>query len=155
MIEEAKAGCPTGKIYSESLSAALAALVLSRYTADEKEQNQKKARLSAAQIQKVRDYVHAHMSNNIGLNELAGVLHLSAPNFARHFKNTMEITPYQYVLRERISKSIRLLSLGRISVSEVALATGFADQSHFSKIFKKCTTSTPRQYQLRQHHIQG
>ncbi len=107
MRDEVKQGCPAGRIYGKSISAALAASLLSQFGIPEiKKANQT---LSRGQLAKVSEYVNAHMSSDISLNDLTGLLRLSTPHFSRLFKNTVEITPYQYVLRERISKAIKLL----------------------------------------------
>jgi len=147
MRVEIKAGCPTGKLYGESLSLALAACLLGRYSAKGPKTDRLKARLSPSQLQQVRDYVQVHLESELSLNELASIIQLSPHHFCRLFKNTLDITPHRYVLCERISESKRLLATGRMSLIEVALTLGFADQSHFTEVFRKVTGTTPKRYQ--------
>ncbi len=153
MMAEVKDGCPRGRIYGESISMALAGYIIGRYNVEGRNQNPSTAKLSATQLRSVRDYVQSHLSDDVSLQELADVLTLSSRHFCQLFKNTLGVTPHQYVLCERIRESLALLSSGRMSVSEVAQATGFADQSHFAGVFKKVTKITPKQYQLERRNF--
>jgi AraC family transcriptional regulator len=148
MMAEVRDGCPGGKIYGQSISMALAGYIRGRYNVEERNQKPSTAKLSAAQLRSVCDYVQSHLSNDVSLHELADVLDLSSRHFCQLFKNTLGVTPHQYVLCERIRESLSLLSSGRMSVSEVAQAMGFADQSHFAGVFRKVTKITPKRYQL-------
>ncbi len=147
MMSEAKDQCPSGRLYGQSLSLALAAYVASRYSRRPCEKDAG-SRLSGAQLKRLRDYVHSRLGEELNLGELASVLDMSASRFCQLFRNTVGIAPYQYVLHQRISESMRFLSSGRMSIIEVAQTMGFADQSHFTKVFKKITSTTPKQFQL-------
>jgi AraC family transcriptional regulator len=61
----------------------------------------------------------------------------------------MGVSPYRYVLTARIDKAKRLLRGSRLGVLDVALATGFADQSHFAKTFRRVTGAVPTAYRAR------
>jgi AraC family transcriptional regulator len=152
MMAEAKSGCPSGSIFAQSISVALGAYILGRYTSQCTRQTQSRAKLSGMQLSRIRDYVHANISSDLSLHELARDSRLGAPRLCQLLKNTLDLTPHQYVVRERIFESLSLLSSGRMSISEVALATGFADQSHFTNVFKKVTSITPKRYQLERRH---
>jgi AraC family transcriptional regulator len=148
MMAEVRNGCRSGKIYGQSISMALAGYIIGRYSVEGRTQKPSSAKLSATQLRSVCDYVQVHLSADVSLQELADVLDLGSRHFCQLFKNTLGITPHQYVLYERIRESLTLLSSGRMSVSEVAQAMGFADQSHFAGVFRKVTKITPKRYQL-------
>ena len=152
MMSEAKDHCPSGRLYGQSISLALAAYVYARYSLGQS-QTDPGAKLSAAQLRRVRNYVNDRLADDLSLDELAGVLELSPSRFCKRFRNTTGISPYQYVLRQRISESMRFLSSGRLSIIEIAQTMGFADQSHFTKAFKKITATTPKQFQLSQGYL--
>jgi AraC family transcriptional regulator len=148
MAEEARHGCPAGRLHGQSLSLALAAYIHGRYCPRDMQGAPNRTGLSAARTRIIRDYVHAHLAHDLSLHDLASVLHLSPSHFSELFRNTFGSTPYQYVLQERMAEARRLLASGRLSVVEVAHAIGYRDQSHFTHVFRKVTKTTPKQYQL-------
>jgi AraC family transcriptional regulator len=75
------------------------------------------------------------------LAEAAGVKRF---DFPRAFRSTVGITPYQYVLRERIEWAEYLLSSTDLSLAEIAYTAGFSSQSHFTRTFRKHRGTTPQ-----------
>ena len=57
------------------------------------------------------------------------------------------MSPHQYILQQRIGEARRLLTAGGMTLAELATHLGFADQSHFSRAFRKVTGTTPRSFQ--------
>ena len=146
MRAEVEAGCPAGRFYGTSLSLAMAAYLSGRYSATAQKTDKLKSMLSAPQLQRVRDYIHAHLSSDLGLTALAGEVQLSPYHFAHLFKNTVGMPPHHYVICERVNESRKLLATRRMSVIEVAMTLGFASQSHFTEVFRKATGTTPKQH---------
>ena len=68
-------------------------------------------------------------------------------HFIRNFKQETGLTPHQFQLQNRIRKAQHLLS-GSDTITEVAMTTGFCDQSHFIKQFEKIVGLTPSDYKL-------
>ena len=95
---------------------------------------------------KVRAYVRGNLDKEITLKSMASVAGMSESNFSRRFKASMSITPYQYVLQERLEEAKHMLRHHDISLVHIAAATGFSSQSHFSTVFRKYTNLTPLQY---------
>jgi AraC family transcriptional regulator len=147
MRAEIEAGCPAGRLYGESLSLAMAAYLSGRYSARGQKTDKLKSTLSAPQLQRVRDYIHTHLSSDLGLTALADEVQLSPYHFAHLFKNTVGMPPHHYVICERVNESQRLLATRRMSVIEIAMSLGFATQSHFTEVFRKATGTTPKHYQ--------
>jgi AraC family transcriptional regulator len=147
MRDEIRSGCPTGKIYGEALSLALAAYLFRRHSREMGPAGRDGLALSPRQVSRVREYIRTNLPRDIGLAELADQLSLSPHYFSMLFKHALGVSPHQYVLRERVHEAQRLLSAGRMSISEVALSLGFSDQSHFSQAFRKMTGTTPKRYQ--------
>jgi len=145
MYDEALAGSPAGAAYGESLSLTLANYLASRYAAIKPDATGS-AVLTATKASGLRDYIREHLAHNISLVELANVAGLSPHYFLQVFKNTFDVTPHHYILRERINEAKRLLQSGTAAISEVGLALGFSDQSHFSATFRRLTGRTPRQF---------
>jgi transcriptional regulator GlxA family with amidase domain len=95
-------------------------------------------------LRRVTAYVHERIGSPISLDDLASVAGVSRFHFHRQFRKSMGVTPHDYVLRARIEHAKALLTGSDLTIGEVSGAVGFADQSHFSNIFRKLTAMTPR-----------
>lgn len=98
-----------------------------------------------AEVQAVCDYLLAHLDEPVSLDALASVANLSKYHLLRSFTRETGITPYSYLETLRIDRAKALLKAGE-TPANVALATGFWDQSHFSNTFKRQIGLTPGQY---------
>ena len=147
MRDEIQAGCPTGKLYGEALSLALAAYLFGRYSRETVPVDRYGLALSPVQVRRVRAYIEANLARDMGLTELADLVRLSPHYFSMQFKHAFGVSPHHYVLRERIHEAQRLLAARQMPISEIALSLGFSDQSHFSQVFHKMVGTTPKRYQ--------
>jgi len=91
-------------------------------------------------------YVRENLDKEITLKRMASIAGMSESNFSRRFKASMKITPYQYVLQERLEEAKYMLRHLDMSLVHIAAATGFSSQSHFSTVFRKHTKLTPLQF---------
>jgi AraC-like DNA-binding protein len=108
--------------------------------------------LAPWQVRKVTDYMKAHLSEPVRVNDLARQVRLSESAFSRAFKVSMATTPHKWQLRERILTAQFMLAEGERSITQVALATGFTEQSHFARVFKELVGVTPGTWQRRNRH---
>jgi AraC-like DNA-binding protein len=90
--------------------------------------------------------IDANFTDELSMARLAEKCGLSSTHFNRLFQHLLRISPTEYVLALRIQKSRKLLTTTSKSVAEVASATGFYDQSHFTKRFRQATGMTPLRY---------
>jgi AraC-like DNA-binding protein len=97
-------------------------------------------------LRRVVAYVDARLGGPISLDDLANVAGVSRFHFHRQFRKSVGVTPREYVLRARIERAKGLLTESDLTVGEVSGAVGFADQSHFSNIFRRLTAMTPRSF---------
>jgi AraC family transcriptional regulator len=131
------------RLYGENLTTALtAALFTSRKAPTQRAQG-----LSRWQLRQAMDYLEGHMMQDISLEEMARLAGLSQSQFARLFKVSTGMPPYKWSLDARIKRAQELLVLGEESISAIAIQTGFADQSHFTKTFRRATGATPKDWQ--------
>ena len=91
-------------------------------------------------------FISQHFNDSLNLNTVANHVHLHPAYFSSIFKQSTGSTFKEYLNMVRIEESKRLLSNTNISIIEIAIATGFEDQSYFTKVFKKYTGITPKQY---------
>ncbi|MGB7485863.1 MAG: AraC family transcriptional regulator [Phormidesmis sp.] len=96
-------------------------------------------------ISKVQDYLQSQYSHNISLGELAALVDLKPLRLLRTFRRQIGLPPHAYLNHVRISKAKNLLVAGW-TITDTALETGFTDQSHLHRHFKKIVGVTPGQY---------
>jgi AraC family transcriptional regulator len=94
----------------------------------------------------VLDYVASHLDGPLTLRRLAELTGMDLFRFVRAFKQSTGASPHRYVLEARIAHAKELLRDRTLSITEVALRTGFATPSHFSVTFRRMARTTPRAY---------
>lgn len=97
-------------------------------------------------IKKAIRYISQNFSRSLTLDEVAEHVHLNSAYFSTLFKQSTGSSFKEYLNMVRIEESKRLLANTDYSIIDISLATGFEDQSYFSKVFKKYTGLTPKQY---------
>jgi len=97
-------------------------------------------------LRRVREYIDDNIDQHISVVLLAVLANLSVCYFVRAFKRSMGVTPHVYLMRQRVERTKHLLSGTEMPLSEIALATGFADQSHFARRFRQHVGMSPRDY---------
>lgn len=142
-------GGPGGRLCAESLANVLVVQLI-RQMSNRQGSNGvirgSGGRLSRHALRAVEEYIHAHLHQNIALAELAAVAHLSEFHFARLFKQTTGLPPYQFVIHQRIERAKRLIAAGRLSLAQIALEVGFSDQSQLHRHFKRLVGLTPKRF---------
>lgn len=139
-------GSPAGPLFGESIAVALSAHIAERYATLPQQFERHRGGLSPSRLKRVLDYIHANLSDQLQLSTLAEVADTNLYHFARAFKATVGESPHQYVLRRRIEQAKQLLRDPQISVIEASARTGFVDQSHFSKVFRRLVGTAPTRY---------
>src|SRR5262245_17742817 len=106
--------------------------------------------LSPAAMRRVRGYVDAHLGGSMDLATLAGVAGISIYHFARGFKHSACITPHHYLTQKRVERAQDLLTQTDLSLSEIAYAVWFSDQSHLARHVRQMLGVTPGQFRWAQ-----
>jgi AraC family transcriptional regulator len=97
-------------------------------------------------IRRAIEWMHAHMSRELPLEEIAAAAFLSPFHFARLFKKLTGASPHAYLATLRVSRAQALLAETDLSVSEVSARVGYSSPSHFTKAFRQATGLAPRAY---------
>ena len=103
-------------------------------------------RSTAKGVRCVREHIDANIELRISVEALAKLANLSVCNFVRVFKQSVGLTPHDYLIRRRVERTKELLSGTDLSLSEIALAAGFADQSHCARRFRQHVGMSSRDY---------
>jgi AraC-like DNA-binding protein len=97
-------------------------------------------------LRRVREFIESHLEENISIQALAGIAGLSMYHFARAFKQTEGMPPHEYLVQCRVRRTKDLLAETDLPLSEIALASGFSDQSHCARRFREHVGVTPSSY---------
>ena len=101
------------------------------------------------ELQSVIRHLETHYSEQVSMVAMARLAGLSSTQFNRRFQDLLRTTPTGYLRTVRIQAACGLLSKTKRALAEVAVESGFADQSHFTRCFQKCTGITPLAYRQR------
>jgi AraC family transcriptional regulator len=139
-------GSPAGPLYGESLGVALAHYLIRRYAARTAHTTEYRGGMPVVRLNRVVDFIRQDCSREVRLWELAHLAGMSPHYFCQLFKQSTGLSPHQYVLRQRIERAKEYLRNAGLTASQAAAATGFADQSHFTKVFRRIVGVTPIQF---------
>ena len=109
--------------------------------------------LSQSRLSVVEHFIHEHIADNILIEDLAALLHMSPSHFARAFKNTTGHPPHLYLTTERLRLAQSLLSGGSLPLIDVAACVGFQTQQHFTAVFHRYMGCTPRAFRLAHYRL--
>lgn len=101
---------------------------------------------SPAWLRMTVEYLHAHALENIRLDDVATAAGVHSAHLSRVFRKHYRCSVGQYVRSLRIDLAARELAASHRPIAEIAADFGFADQSHFSRVFAKLTGLTPGRY---------
>jgi AraC-like DNA-binding protein len=103
--------------------------------------------LSECRLQQTIDYINNHLDREIYISDLAKLVELSQSYFCRLFKESTNVSAYQYILGQRIQLAKQLLlQQHHFSIADIAFQCGFASQSHFTHHFKRIMRTTPARF---------
>ena len=141
-------GQPAGHLYGEMLAATLAAYLVKRFSTRPVAAKRAAGGLPKARLNRVLEYISAHLGNEIRLEALASIAGMSQHHFGELFRRSTGVSPHQYVIGQRVERGKQMLRDTDLSILEIGLAIGFADHSHFTKTFRRIARVTPREYRI-------
>jgi AraC family transcriptional regulator len=99
--------------------------------------------LAPWQAKRACERLESDLSGKLTLQEIAAELDLSVSHFARAFRTSIGLPPHQWLLRQRVSAAKQLMTVHGLSLAEVAISAGFANQSHFTRVFSSLVGVSP------------
>jgi AraC family transcriptional regulator len=143
-LDERAPPAPLAELYSSTLvNAILIGFARGLAGRDESE----RAGLNRRQLRGVLRLLEEDLARRVNMLELARSVGLSQSQFYKAFKRATGMPPYRWQLDARIRRAQDLLRRRNAEIAEVAAATGFADQSHFTRVFREHVGSTPKVWQ--------
>jgi AraC-like DNA-binding protein len=133
----------TSRLFAEHISLALGSHIAETYGGMKSAATRSRGALAAWQERRAKELLGANLKEDISTADVARECSLSAGHFARAFRQTTGLSPHQWLLRRRIDKAHELLCEGKLSLAQIASACGFADQSHFTKVYARLRGISP------------
>jgi AraC family transcriptional regulator len=99
--------------------------------------------LSSFKRRRLDDFIRSHLGQKLKVTDLAKLCDLSPSCFMRAFANSYGESPHQHILRLRLDMAEALLHTPELSIAQIAYATGFSSQSHFTSAMRKHRRVTP------------
>lgn len=146
LLAESQEGFLNGALYSDSLGTALAQYLWNNYAAPTRTARDVVGGMAPSLLRRSLEFIRLNLDQDLRLEELAHVAEMSRSHFLRSFRKTMGITPHQFVLNERILLAQKLMRDRKLSLTNIALACGFSDQHHLSRMFRRQVGVTPSRY---------
>lgn len=128
---------------NESTNLEIHSLLLSLFREGENLRNPKG---TPAWIGRIIEILNDRWNENLSLLELANAVSIYPTTISRHFPRYFSCTLGEYVRRLRIEKALFLIKQSNYSLTEIAYQCGFADQSHFTRVFKEMTGLLPKSF---------
>jgi AraC family transcriptional regulator len=131
LVRESAEGYPSGPLFWNEIADDFTDGLLARHSSAI--DSQPRGQLGKEVLQRIRDYVLAHIDEPIQVAALARIARRSPFHFSRVFARSIGMTPHRYIVHLRLQAAVVLVRAGRSGLAEIAMRTGFADQSHLSR----------------------
>jgi len=132
-----------GRLLRDSLGVALAARLLQRHYRGSLPMREIRGGLSHTKLERVIAHIEDNLASKLSLPGIAEIAGISVSHLKTLFRNSTGVPVYEYVLRRRVERAQLLLRNQRFSIAEVAVATGFAHQSHLARHMHRILGYTP------------
>jgi len=142
---------PSSSLERESLLLGLLTVLIARFA-----ENRPSPRVFGSErhaVNRARDFLVEHYAENVSLATLARIANLSPYHFNRVFSEQFGLPPHAFQTHLRVTRAKALLRQGW-PITQVAAQTGFADQSHLTRHFKRLAVATPGQYIQNSKNVQ-
>jgi AraC family transcriptional regulator len=132
-----------GRLLRDSLGVALAARLLQRHYRGSLPMREVRGGLSHTKLERVIAHIEDNLASKLSLPGIAEIAGMSVSHLKTLFRNSTGVPVYEYVLRRRVERAQLLLRNQRFSIAEIAVATGFAHQSHLARHMHRILGYTP------------
>ncbi len=142
---EIEAGSPGGRLFLDSLGLALATRLMQQHSSQSPPPPNatRSVGLGGTKLTRLLAHIEDNLDQTLSLAEIATIAGLSASHLKTVFRQATGLPVHQYVLRRRVERAQTMLREGKLPINEIALATGFAHQSHMARHMRRLFGVTP------------
>lgn len=134
------------RLFVDSLTSILAVHLLRHYSVWQQPLHEYTGGLSPSKLQRAIAFINDYLAQDLSLEAIANAVEMSQYYFARLFKQSMGIAPYQYLLQQRVERAKQLLTTTSLPIAQIARQVGFSNQTQLTIQFRKFTGTTPLNY---------
>lgn len=146
MLSEVQTSNKNGKYFIDSLVSLLSIHFINNYCLKDTDLVENINGITKENYDRIINYINTHLSDQLNLGQLAAELEIDKYDLIKKFKNSMDVTPYQFIIQKKLEHSKYLLRNKAYSISDIANMLNFSDQAHFTNSFKKIFGLTPNKY---------
>jgi AraC family transcriptional regulator len=145
MKREMEMSSPSGRLYLDGLTLAIASRLVTRHSSRTKEVEQRRGGLTGNRLKRVLSFIEEQLAEDLSLEKIAAVAGVSPSHLNALFRHSMGMAVHQYVIQRRVEFAKTLLLREEMSIGEIALEAGFAHQSHLARHMRRALGLAPRQ----------
>jgi AraC family transcriptional regulator len=140
---EMESDYPSGRLYVDSLAVSVASRLVASHSSITPHPVKQNGGLGGRRLKLTLAYIDDHLSEDLTLSQLASVAGISASHFKTLFRQSIGVPVHQYVVQRRLDRAKDLLMAGKLSIAEIALASGFSHQSHLARHLRRASRLSP------------
>jgi AraC family transcriptional regulator len=141
---EMEANYPSGRLYTDSLAVSVASRLVSTHSSVAQRTIAQSGGLGGRRLKQTLAYIEDNLSEDLSLSRIASISGISPSHFKILFRESAGAPLHQYVVQRRVERAKDLLMQGKLSIAEIALATGFSHQSHLARHMRRSVGLSPR-----------
>ncbi|WOH62909.1 AraC family transcriptional regulator [Bradyrhizobium sp. BWA-3-5] len=131
------------QLFIDHMMLALTAHVAQTYGGLRRNTELARGGLAPWQVKRACERLEADLGGTLSLQQIAAEFDLSVSHFSRAFRISTGLPPHQWLLRQRVKTAKQLMTVRGLPLSEIAVSAGFANQSHFTRVFTSVIGVSP------------
>ncbi len=144
MKRESELGYPSGRVYLDGLTLAIASRLVARHSSLTNGVEQRNGGLTGYRLKQVLSFIEEQLAEDLSLEKIAAIAGISLSHLNSLFRGSMGMPVHQYVIQRRVERAKTLLLQNGLSITEIALEAGFAHQSHMARHMRRAHGLPPR-----------
>ena len=143
LLEGLRRPAEVNQLFVDHMMLAFTAHVAQSYGGLKRISDTARGGLAPWQVKRACERLEADLSGKLSLQQIAAEFGLSVSHFSRAFRNSVGLPPHQWLLRQRVRAAKQLMTVRGLPLSEIAISAGFANQSHFTRVFSAVVGASP------------
>ena len=144
LLEGLRRPAEANQLFVDHMMLALTAHVAQAYGGLQRPAELARGGLAPWQVKRACEKLESDLGGKLSLQQIAAEFDLSVSHFSRAFRVSTGLPPHQWLLRQRVKTAKQLMSVRDLPLSEIAISAGFANQSHFTRVFSARWSASAR-----------